>query len=271
MRHNEKKGIFFIASAGLMAGLAFGFAEASKEEVRPILTNTIRYANDNTETGNDGTSSSPDQSQLVVDKDGKVYVEYRDDNGNGIPDELEELVGTKKIDNVMTITLTSAMNACLNIITFIYGLYKWKHLSKTVDCANANSATNVANIASANAKQVLEIASQATESVQRFKADAQTISDSVKRQQEVVDTLQTKIEESNRNEVDQTKAIEALKESNEALTKGYSSVSARLDAILANQALTADSADNVRNGVATQIHENVKGAVNYGKSKDSLA
>lgn len=259
MRHNEKKGIFFIASAGLMAGLAFGFAEASKEEVRPILTNTIRYAN--TETGNDGTSStSPDQSQLVVGNDGKVYVEYKDDNGNGVPDELEELVGTKKIDNVMTITLTSAMNACLNIITFIYGLYKWKHLSKTVDCANANSASNVANIAS-----------QATDSVRRFKADAQTISESVKKQQEIVDTLQTKIDESNRNEVEQTKAIEGLKQSNEALNKGYSSVSARLDAILANQALTADSADNVRNGVASQIHENVKGAVNYGKSKDSLA
>lgn len=265
MTHNEKKGIFIVAAAGLVAGLSFGFKEAEKDEIRTILnTNTIRYENAQ-------ISSGADQSQIVVDKDGKVYVEYKDENGNGIPDELEELVGTKKLDNVMTITLTSAMNACLNIITFIYGLYKWKHLGKTIDMANSDSAKAVSDIAVKNAQRVTEIANTATENVKSFSYNAETISNNVIEQQKVISELSARLEEANRREAEQTEAIQALKQSNEDLNKGYRSVSTRLDAILANQELTADSADNVRMGISSQIHENVKGAKKYGQSEDSAS
>lgn len=237
MRNNAKKGIFIIAVAGTMAGLSFGISKAKEKEVYPILAEktTIRYANEDSSTTNTETTTS-------TNTENTTSTLYKDENNNGIPDKLEELVASKDIDNIMGTTIAAAMNACLNVITFIYGLHKWKSLKNGVN----------------------ETACEATKNVNKFAATTSEITAKVKEQQETIDKIQDSVAKAISSEDKQTEAIQALKESNEALTKGYADISTRLDAILANQALTANTEENIRSGVADTIKSNVKGAIEYG-------
>lgn len=247
MRNNGKKGIFILCSAGLMAGIAFGAYRATENEERSILiTNSIRYAENASSTTEGATSTSTTENAL-----------YKDENGNGIPDKIEELIQSNNVDSIMGTTITACMNACLNIITFIYGLYKWKTLKKGVT----------------------ETSTEATKNVNKWSSVAEDIGTRLTSQQGNIETLQKTIEQITTTETNQTKIIEELTakneeliQSNEALTKGYSSVSARLDAILANQQLTASNDEaSVASGVASQIAKNAQGAINYGKQDKSEA
>lgn len=248
MRNNGKKGIFILCSVGLMAGIAFGAYRATENEERSILiTNSIRYA-ENASSNTEGASSTSTTTENAL---------YKDENGNGIPDKIEELIQSNNVDSIMGTTITACMNACLNIITFIYGLYKWKSLKKGVN----------------------ETASEATNNVNKWSSVANEIGTRLTSQQSNIETLQKTIEQITTTETNQTKIIEELTakneeliKSNEALTKGYSSVSTRLDAILANQQLTASNDEaSVASGVASQIAKNAQGAINYGKQDKSEA
>lgn len=247
MRHNGKKGIFFLAAAASMAGLSFGIAKTQEAEIRTIPTNgnSIRYAEVVDSSATDGSNT------------GGSSFSMEDSNGNGIPDVIEELIGSNNVDRIMSITLAGVCNACLNVITFIYGFYKWRTLNKAVKGASDSTG-----------EEVKKIASEATKNVLSFSNTADSLGKRVTEQQKMIETLSSKLDEANRNEVEQTKAIQELKASNEALNKGYASVSTRLDTILANQELNANSKQNVIAGTSAQIHANVKGALKYGKSED---
>lgn len=238
MKHNAKKGIFIIAVAGTMAGLSFGIAKAKEEEIYPILADkiTIRYANEDSSSSTETTNTSSSNTDSW----------YADKDNNGIPDKIEELIASKNVDSIMGTTITACMNACLNIITFIYGLHKWKTLKNGVN----------------------ETASEATKNVNSFASTASEITNNVKEQQSTIKTIEEKVTENIATTTEQIKAVQELKESNEKLTKGYSNISARLDAILANQALSANTIENIKSGVATTIQENVKGAIEYGSRTD---
>lgn len=250
MRNNVKKGIFILGSFGLMAGIAFGAYKTTENEKCPLLTNTIRYAeNISSSTEADASTSSSTNSTSTTNS----Y--YADANGNGIPDKIEELIESNDVNNIIGTTITACMNACLNIITFIYGLYKWKTLKKGVK----------------------ETSAEATASVMKWSDTASAIGERLTSQQTNIETLQKKIEEATTSEDAQTKAIEELKarneeliKSNEELTKGYSSVSARLDTILANQKLVAENdKTSIANGVASKISANTQEAINYGRQTES--
>lgn len=253
MRNNVKKGIFILGSIGLMAGVAFGTCKTAENEKCTILTNTIRYAENISSSSEENTNTSSSTATTGTTSSDNAL--YKDENGNGIPDKIEELIQSNNVDSIMGTTITACMNACLNIITFIYGLYKWKSLKKGVN----------------------ETASEATSNVNKWSSVANEIGTRLTSQQNNIEALQEKIEQATTSEDAQTKAIEELKakneeliKSNEALTKGYSSVSARLDTILANQQLVAENDKNsIANGVATKIAENTQEAINYGKQDKS--
>lgn len=65
-----------------------------------------------------------------------------------------------------------------------------------------------------------------------------------------------------------SKANEELSKTNTELTKGYSSVSTRLDVLAQNDLLMSSTAENVKNGNAAKVANNVKGVLEYGKYKD---
>lgn len=252
MRNNVKKGIFILGSIGLMAGVAFGTCKTAENEKCTILTNTIRYAENISSSSEENTNTSSSTAATTAASSDNAL--YKDENGNGIPDKIEELIQSNNVDSIMGTTITACMNACLNIITFIYGLYRWKSLKKGVN----------------------ETASEATSNVNKWSSVANEIGTRLTSQQSNIEALQEKIEQATTSEDAQTKAIEELKakneeliKSNEALTKGYSSVSARLDTILQNQALTAStSTEAIKRGTSAQIMKNTEGAINYGKYKD---
>lgn len=249
MRNNGKKGIFILGSLGLIAGITFGITKATENEERAVLAraNTIRYA-ENVSSSTEGENASASSSNNAVIDYGK------DENNNGIPDKIEELIKSNNTDKIMGTTITAAMNACLNIITFIYGLHRWKQVSKNVN----------------------DTSTDATKNIMKWSGITNDITNKITAQQANIETLQAQIDKATKSEEEQTKAIEEMKKSNEdliksnqELTKGYSSVSTRLDAILQNQALTAStSADAIKSGTSAQIKKNAEGAINYGKFKD---
>lgn len=257
MRNNGKKGIFILGSIGLVAGITFGITKAKKNEECTILAraNTIRYAENISSSAEGEGNSSEASSGTASDNAVNNVIDYgKDENNNGIPDKIEELIKSSNTDKIMGTTITAAMNACLNIITFIYGLYRWKQLTK-----NVNDTSN-----------------DATKNVMKWSNITNDITSKITAQQANIETLQAQIDKATKSEEAQTKAIEEMKKSNEdliksnqELSKGYSSVSTRLDTILQNQALTAStSADAIKSGASAQIKKNAEGAINYGKVKD---
>lgn len=255
MRHNgSKKGIFILGSFGLIAGITFGITKATKDEKCAILaeTHTIRYAENISSSTNEGEITSSNTTTTTSDTSNGFN--YKDENNNGIPDNIEELIQSNNIDKIMGTTITACMNACLNLITFIYGLYRWKQLSKNVNTTS----------------------SDATKNVMKWSNITDDLGSRITAQQSNIELLQSKIEEATKSENEQTKAIQELKQmnedlikSNQELTKGYSSVSTRLDTILQNQALTAStSTEAIKSGTSAQIMKNTEGAINYGKFKD---
>lgn len=257
MRNNGKKGIFILGSIGLVAGITFGITKAKKNEECAVLArvNTIRYAENISSSAEGEGNSSDASSSTASDNAVNNVIDYgKDENNNGIPDKIEELIKSSNTDKIMGTTITAAMNACLNIITFIYGLYRWKQLTK-----NVNDTSN-----------------DATKNVLKWSNITNDITSKITAQQANIETLQAQIDKATKSEEAQTKAIEEMKKSNEdliksnqELSKGYSSVSTRLDTILQNQALTAStSADAIKSGASAQIKKNAEGAINYGKVKD---
>lgn len=255
MKHNDKKGLFIVGVAGLFMGL-LSYGCATSNETKPILSNTnnIRYANDETTD----LVTSGEETQVVISKDGKIYIEYKDENGNGIPDELEATDSEEALDKLFTVSLSTLLGGVFGLINFFYSKSKIKAMKNNVEA----------------------IASGATDNVNTYSDTASKIASSVEKQATALTEVTELVNQCTAKEEEQTKKIdelveqnkalqesnEALRTSNEELTKGYSSVSSRLDTILANQQIMSQSDENVANGIAKKVANNSKEAINYGKT-----
>lgn len=255
MRNNAKKGLFMVGAGMFMGLLCYSCSTQNEDE--PVLnTNTIREVKYADSATND--SSTTQESQIVISKDGKIYIEYKDENGNGIPDELEATDSEEALDKLFTISLSTLMGGVFGLINFFYSRNKIKTMKKNVE----------------------NIATSATDSVSTYSTTASEIASNVETQSKKLLEVTELVNKCTQTENEQTKKIdelieqnkalqesnEELRKSNENLTKGYASVSSRLDTILTNQTLMSQSEDNIANGTAKKVAANAKEAIDYGKT-----
>lgn len=238
MRKNYGKRKWILFGGTAVIALSLG---ACRSEKNTILTPVgVKY------------ESSLDDTKLTIGKDGKVYVEYKDDNGNGIPDEIEDMYANKSTNEIFSVTLGSAIALIVNVIYLIYNITKTK---------KANAVAN---------QRITEMCSDSVKFVNEFKESAKTNAASTSEVVAQNKALISRLEASEKVNSDQTEQIKALKESNEALTKGYSDINAQMNTILANQAVMANTPDNTKYGINRIVQANTKEALRNGR-KDKEA
>lgn len=191
------------------------------------------------------TGTDDGGTKLVVDKDGKVYIEYKDENGNGIPDDLENFYGNKSTGELFSVTLGSAIALVINIIYLIYNKTQSKKTNQSIKDMCADSVKFVSD----------------------FKNSATQNSESTKAVLEQNKELLSRIAESEKTNAEQTEQIKALKESNEALSKSYADINNQMNAILANQAAMANTPENTKAGINRIVQKNTKEALINGKKQ----
>lgn len=233
MRKNYGKRKWVLFGSAVVA-LSLG-ACSPKENTAVLKSPEAKYE---TAQGDEGT-------KLVVDKDGKVYVEYKDENGNGIPDDLENYYANKSTGELFSVTLGSAVALVVNIIYLIYNITKTKKTNQSIKEMCADSVKFVSDFK--------ESASTNTENTKAIVAQNQA--------------LLQRLESSEKVNAEQTEQIKALKESNEELTKGYSDINAQMNAILANQAAMANTPENTKRGINQIVQSNTKEALINGRKK----
>lgn len=235
MRKKYGKKLFFFSTTAVALSLV-----SCNSEKNTILT-TPSAKNETTQT------ATTDETKLTIGKDGKVYVEYKDENNNGIPDELESLYAEKSTNEIFSITLGSAIAFVLNLIYLVYNITKTKKTNSSIK----------------------EMTKESVSFVEQFKTTASETNESTKALVKQNEALVERLDSSEKTNEEQTKEIKALKESNEALTKGYASINEQMNTILANQALMADTKDYTKTGANATIQKNVKEALKNGKEKDN--
>jgi len=241
MKKYAKKGIIFsLAGVGL---LLCGITTAHEKKIQPILTtNKIKYAEDVSSV----TSSSTSDGTTYTDETGKTYVLYTDENGNGVPDALENLIANSTLDQTWKDIFQVVLSASSAIVTLFYLFWKVRQMIKR-NGEEAKSATDLAN-------KTNKSLSEANKAIENTGKDVSSLV-------AIVNNLTSKIDEL-------SKANEELSKTNTELTKGYSSVSTRLDVLAQNDLLMSSTAENVKNGNAAKVANNVKGVLEYGKYKD---
>lgn len=240
MRKKYGKKIFFFSSAVVALSLV-----SCNSEKNTVLTPTTSVKNETTQTDSTSTDSTSSETKLTIGKDGKVYVEYKDENNNGIPDEIESLYAEKSTNEIFSITLGSAIAFVVNLIYLIYNINKTKKTNNSIK----------------------EMAKNSVSFVEEFKTTASETNDTTKSLVAQNKALVERLDSSEKTNEEQTKEIKALKESNEALTKGYASINEQMNTILANQALMANTKDYTKTGANATVQNNVKEALKNGKNK----
>lgn len=232
MRKNYEKRKWILFGSAVVA-LSLG---ACSPKENPILKSPVaKYE----------TTQSEGGTKLVVGKDGKVYVEYKDENGNGIPDDLENYYANKSTGELFSVTLGSAVALVVNIIYLIYNITKTKKTNQSIK----------------------EMCADSVKFVSDFKETATTNTENTKAVVAQNQALLQRLESSEKVNAEQTEQIKALKESNEALTKGYSDINAQMNAILANQAAMANTPENTKRGINQIVQNNTKEALINGRKK----
>lgn len=231
-KHGKTKWILFGSAV-----VAFSLASCSSK-------NDSILKGENTQTAA-STDEDDGGTKLVVGKDGKVYIEYKDENGNGIPDEFENLYANKSTGELFSVTLGSAVALVVNIIYLIYNMTKTKKTNQSIKDMCADSVKFVSD----------------------FKNSANQNSESTKAVLEQNRELLARIGESEKTNAEQTEQIKALKESNEALSKSYADINNQMNAILANQAAMANTPENTKAGINRIVQKNTKEALINGKKQ----
>lgn len=227
----RKKILFSIGFMGLCAGMAF---KATTKEVNPILVNNIKYAENTSET-----------------------TVLTDENGNKIPDVVEQKVDeylqSKNLDQTFYDIFKATTSAAGVVASIVYMIWYWRR--------KANKFGIVANEANETSTKTAHSVEVTNKSVETLKEQVNELKDQIlSLKNDIVVLVNENKELANSNK--------ELQQSNYDLTKGYSSVSSRLDAVLVNQSLMVDNEVNTKNGVTQKVKTNVQGAIDYGRARD---
>ena len=225
-----------------------------KGQIRGEERAAVKRADDTsaeTVTSSSGPSDNPlselgENTKVYVDPEtGKMWVEYTDANGNGIPDELENLIAGTNLDGVFYVSIGTIVGLITSLITLIYSIRKTK---KTNEAVTANSDKSC---------QAISTFSQSALDNVRATKEASKVAN------ECSESTKALIEENK----EMAKKMAELSKTNEELTKGYASLNEMCAAILVNQEAMANTEENFKNGTLRQVRENNKGALAYGKQE----
>lgn len=246
MKHNAKKKILL---GGTLLGLCFGLAYGTpKNETGSVLNATRCYYAENQTSVETENETEPETSLAEEEKGNLEKIEQL----------VSEYLERENVDQTVYDILKAITSAVGVLASLLYMLFYWRRkANKFGEVANEANTISLANSRTiANANKQIESLNKDTSAV--------------------IDKVDSKIEELNKRVDSLLKEVEVLTNANKelsktntSLSKDYSSVSSRLDAVLVNQALLANTQENTTNGTNKKVQENVNGAISYGKEKES--
>lgn len=164
------------------------------------------------------------------------------DTSASVSDTIDELANTDDVTRIVEIIITAMSSGAMSLMTCVYGFYRWRKIDKNVSSTADKSAS----------------------AVESYSTTALSIAKSVKESADNVTDLQKAISTCEKSAEEQTEAIKKLTESNTELANKYATIETKLNAILGNQALMAETKEGVSNGTNAKVKSNVKEATADG-------
>lgn len=254
MKHNAKtKIVFGVLSVTALGAIALGTSTHDDKNTIKDIPTVVKWANtadgsdsSTVDTGSESTTTTEDGSKIVYNKeDGTIYVEYKDEDGNGVPDYIDNLIAKSDMDDMFKTIFTCAVAGASAAASLAYLFLK---IRKTI-----NEGKKQAIEANNTAKEAFRNVSTTTEAITKTNVD--------------VSSLTAKMSDTDRKIEELTQANKELSKTNTDLTKGYANINSMLCTILSNQELMANTEANFTNGNYKKVSDNCKGAIAYGEQE----